>query len=536
LYIVTDDQVRKAIKLLKKDIYDDWYCDLQNYSDVFNEIQKVTALINERIDKGRGIYIAEKSILFNIPKGNGGFRYSLELSPLDRLAYHVFGFQLIDLLDCVLPYNILSHRKNHDDETLYKPMIEQWNKFINYTRICGKDSYILETDLSNYYDNIDIEKLREELINSASEAKLSSDNFIHCIYLIESIYSILKKLSFDGKKGLPQNRDISSFLANIYMRPLDNCLKDVDYFRYMDDMRIIAKSRADANRYMLIVIETLRKYGLAINSSKTKILAPGEEEHTSFCNDIDLEAKKIDAMINSGRRKYVLESFHEIYQKVIELLEQKKIHERNYRFYANRLITFLNAKDICVPRKYKIELSEKLIGGIDSRPDCADQICALVQAVGSHKRLQENLVKWVINPDNFTFEWAVYSVIKTLTMQNHKSKILQKFCKGQLINKSASESIRGISAVYLNKKGKNEIIDLISKDNSFFLQRHFIVALSMTKPDVLIKKNWIDKVLPDFRGHHGALYKSSLKEDFSYVRQSERLSQRVLIKELNNYA
>jgi hypothetical protein len=287
---------------------------------------------------------------------------------------------------------------------------------------------------------------------------------------------------------------------------------------------------------MLIVIETLRKYGLAINSSKTKILAPGEEEHTSFCNDIDLEAKKIDAMINSGRRKYVLESFHEIYQKVIELLEQKKIHERNYRFYANRLITFLNAKDICVPRKYKIELSEKLIGGIDSRPDCADQICALVQAVGSHKRLQENLVKWVINPDNFTFEWAVYSVIKTLTMQNHKSKILQKFCKGQLINKSASESIRGISAVYLNKKGKNEIIDLISKDNSFFLQRHFIVALSMTKPDVLIKKNWIDKVLPDFRGHHGALYKSSLKEDFSYVRQSERLSQRVLIKELNNYA
>jgi hypothetical protein len=356
------------------------------------------------------------------------------------------------------------------------------------------------------------------------------------MYLIESIYSILKKLSFDGKKGLPQNRDVSSFLANIYMRPLDNCLKDVDYFRYMDDIRIIAKSRADANRYMLIVIETLRKYGLAINSSKTKILEPGDKEHISFCNDIDLEAKKIDAMMNSGKRKYVLESFHTIYQKVIEFLEQKRIHERSYRFYANRLITFLNAKDICVPMKYKIELSEKLISGIDSRPDCADQICGLAQAIGAHKRLQENLVQWATNPDNLTFEWAVYSVIKTLIIQDHKSSLLNKFCNEQLIDTNAHESIRGISAVYLNQKGRNKIIHLISRDNSFFLQRHFIIALSKTKPDLLIKNNWRDKVLPDFRGHHHALHKLSSEENFSYVKNSERLSQRILIKELNNYA
>jgi len=121
-------------------------------------------------------------------------------------------------------------------------------------------------------------------------------------------------------------------------------------------------------------------------------------------------------------------------------------------------------------------------------------------------------------------------------MQNHKSKILQKFCKEQLINTSAPESIRGISAVYLNQKGKNEIINLISKDNSFFLQRHFIIALSMTEPDILRKKNWTNKVLSDFRGNHYTLYKSSSDEDFSYVRKSERLIHRILIKELNNYA
>ncbi len=129
MYTVDNEQIHKTIKLLKKDITDDWYCDPQNYQDIFSNTTKITQSINERIAKGNGIYNAEKSLLFNIPKGNGGFRYSLEISPVDRIAYHMFGVELINLLDHTLPFNILSHRKSEDDKTLFKPIIEQWNKF-----------------------------------------------------------------------------------------------------------------------------------------------------------------------------------------------------------------------------------------------------------------------------------------------------------------------------------------------------------------------------------------------------------------------
>ena len=185
---------------------------------------------------------------------------------------------------------------------------------------------------------------------------------------------------------------------------------------------------------------------------------------------------------------------------------------------------------------YLNELSGKLIGGIDNRPDCADQICALAQAIGPHKKLQDNLVKWVVNPDNLTFEWAVYTVIKTLIMQKCKNRLLETFCKKRLVDPISSDPIKGISAVYLNIKSKSETMRQITNTNSFFLQRHFIIALSKVKPVELRKHKVAGKIIQDYTEHHTNLNKLSSRGDFEYIRGSERLVQRVLIKELNNYA
>jgi hypothetical protein len=536
MYYVDEATIRVSIKYLKKDINDDWYCDPQNYKDVFTDVTKLTNKINQKIKAGKGIYVAEKSAIFNIPKGNGGFRYTLEQSPIDRLAYHIFGIKLIHYLDRTLPFNILSHRKSLDEDTLYKPYIEQWSKFENFTRICGKDKYIVETDITNYYDNIDIGILKNELINTASEAKLSPEEFIECMFFIESINNILLAISFNGKKGLPQNRDISSFLANIYMKPIDKCLTGITYFRYMDDIRVITDTRPDANRYMLKMVESLRNIGLALNSSKTRILEPKSSIHKEYCEEIDLESRKIDAMINSGKRKYVLESFHEVFKKVIEYLEEGKINERKFRFYANRLIIFLNAKDVTVPRRYKKLLAEKLIGGINVRPDCADQICSLAQAIGSYSSLQEDLSKWVIDEDNLTFEWSVYLVLKTLISQGYSNSDLNKYCNEQLCSDSSSIAIRGVSAIYRNTKSKKEIVEMLSKEESFFLRRHYIVALAKCSQYKIKKMRSGEKINNEILEEHGLLYRQSNEQDFMYIRRSEKQFQRILIKELNGYA
>lgn len=535
MYTVDIEQIHKAIKLLKKDITDDWYCDPQNYQDIFSNTTKIAQSINDRIAIGNGIYCAEKSLLLNIPKGNGGFRYTLEISPIDRIAYHLFGVELIKLLDKTLPFNILSHRRSDDDKTLFKPVIEQWNKFENYTRICGTDKYISEIDITNFYDNIDIGILRVELIKSASEAKLSPESYIKCHFFIESIYNILTNISFNGKRGLPQNRDISSFLANIYMRVLDKVLNENDYFRYMDDIRIISDSHADANRCMLKIVETLRNIGLAINSSKTRLLEPGTESHREFINDIDLETRKIDVMINSGRKKYVLESFHIIFPKVIEYLESGKINDRKFRFYSNRLIVFLNAKDVKVPLKYKKIISNKLIGAINKRPDCADQICTIAQAIGPFKRLQLNLENWVTNKDNLTFEWASYLVLRVLIIQRYRSKALNLFCKNQFKDYNSPIALRGISSLYLNHIVTKEVAVRLSTERNFFLRRHYLISLAKANR-YLLRKQYSKILSLEVFEEQDQLFRVSVDNNFAYVRQSEKMTHKDLIRELSGYA
>ena len=252
-------------------------------------------------------------------------------------------------------------------------------------------------------------------------------------------------------------------------------------------------------------------------------------------NNFDVESKKLDAMLNSKKKKYVLESFHEIYRKVINHLENKTINERNFRFLNNRLITFLNAKDVVVPQKYKNGIADKLIGAINVRPDCADQVCSLAQAIGNNRRLHKHLIEWVINPENKTFEWAVYSIIKILIEQKSGNIQLKNFCRENLRNQNVTDPIKGISAVYLNSRTKSSIIKLFSSNNSFFLQRHLLIALSKEEPHYLRKKKIHRYTLNDFYRVHHNLHRLSKKESFQFVRPSERMSQKVLIKELVSY-
>ena len=535
MYQITEGKLRKALKFLKKDLHDDWYCDLQNYEDISLDFAKLTLNINNRIKHGRGVYEAQKSVLLNIPKANGGFRYTLELSPIDRIAYHVFGLELVELLDGAISFRVLSQRKSSDSKTLFKPFIEQWNKFENYTRISAAEKYIIETDLSNYFENIQLDLLRFELVDAASTSNLTSSDFLRCMYLIDSVISILKVISFDGTKGLPQNRDISHFLANIYMRHLDKKLNNQTYFRYVDDIRIITSTRAEANQLMLVLVEALRNYGLAINGTKTRILVPGSKDHDECINDFAFEEKKTDAMLNSGKRRFVMQSFHDIFRMTNKLLDDRQINDRHFRFYVNRLVTFLNAKDVSVPKKLRNEIAVKLVDQLKYHPECADQICVLVQALGQHTKLQKSLITWAIDPDNLTYEWAVYSIIKTLTLQNCSSLELQRFCRAVLDDRKHSDPIVGISAVFLNKKASSKIEARISKENSHFLQRHLLIALSFTPPSFLKDRKTPDRIHDEFIGQHFNLNKATRQDGFALVRPSERLTHKELIKEISNY-
>ena len=90
---------------------------------------------------------------------------------------------------------------------------------------------------------------------------------------IGALISLLKRWSPDGFRGIPQNQDASSFLGNVYLSYIDKCMLSLkyNYFRYMDDIRIVCKDEFAARKALKNLIINLRKIGLNVNPKKTKI-------------------------------------------------------------------------------------------------------------------------------------------------------------------------------------------------------------------------------------------------------------------------
>ena len=92
----------------------------------------------------------------------------------------------------------------------------------------------------------------------------------------------MEKWYYNDRHGLPQNRDASSFIANIVLDAVDKSMvnKGYDYFRYVDDIRIICTDEFEAKRALNDLIFELRKFGLNINSKKTVILDKDSDDKT----------------------------------------------------------------------------------------------------------------------------------------------------------------------------------------------------------------------------------------------------------------
>lgn len=78
--------------------------------------------------------------------------------------------------------------------------------------------------------------------------------------------------------GLPQGHEVSSFLANVYLCPLDEQLENIrstgqiEWARYVDDLYIFGKSRQSVLEASQVVEGELRHLGLSLNTAKCEIL------------------------------------------------------------------------------------------------------------------------------------------------------------------------------------------------------------------------------------------------------------------------
>src|SRR5690606_37636366 len=102
--------------------------------------------------------------------------------------------------------------------------------------------------------------------------------------------------------------------------------KGHDYYRYVDDIRIIADSELHAKRALQDLIRQLRTVGLNINASKTEILAPDttKEKLAEYFPSQDSTTNAINYMWQSRSRRLVIRSVTYIFNILTDCIASNK--------------------------------------------------------------------------------------------------------------------------------------------------------------------------------------------------------------------
>ena len=204
---------------------------------------------------------------------------------------------LLKEYDDIFADNLYSFRKNRG----VKCAIEQILQIPDL-----QSFYTYKVDISDYFNSVNIEKLLPILAEILQEDKR----------LYEFMQSLLKN-SFvyeDGflkkeKKGIMAGTPIASFLANIYLKEMDEWFERSGccYARYSDDVIVFAQTEQELSDYIKQIKNILLKYDLTVNEKKEVITIPGEPWTFlgfSYQNGrIDVSPFSVEKIKNKMRRK-----------------------------------------------------------------------------------------------------------------------------------------------------------------------------------------------------------------------------------------
>ena len=213
------------------------------------------------------------------PKGGGtgyDYRRAALIQPFDTIKYLSLVLLAADVIEesrvpqhneVVLSYRFAPTECPH----IYNQKFDLSHfQTIVRNKTEGSDARILvQSDISNFYDRVNIHRLESTLIDIGVEPWVST-----------TLNQLLLHLSRKDSFGLPVGSNASRTLAEAALIEVDNHLisHDVDYVRYVDDFRFFAPDATTAQLWLYLLIDRLAGEGLTLNGAKTRFLEVGEEQ------------------------------------------------------------------------------------------------------------------------------------------------------------------------------------------------------------------------------------------------------------------
>jgi len=358
-------------------------------------------------------YQPDKADFIYADKDNMGLRPICVFSVVDRIVFQallnpcIFG----DKIDKKLCRSCFGNRVFGKEKYL-KPYKNQWANFCDkqIEAFNKKFAWRVEFDIQTYYENIHIDTLLKIL----KENLLIQD---------ERLLKILEQqLKTWAEKptmcGVPQGANASHILANAYLYPLDTFLDDLksngdfEYFRYADDIVLMAKSADKINQIVAQTGLFLRQYNLTFNE-KTKL-----ERIKNTANIEELKFYNPYGQLNETSQQKVAKiskKLPTILRKIKGGGDIKKAEISGLRYYLKAGANIGNP-----------QMLDDLISLIPKRPSLTYLICRYLGYYFSDVdkdfyKANEKLIRskyekvWKTYSDNSLTEWTKFWLLKVLS-------------------------------------------------------------------------------------------------------------------------
>lgn len=488
---------------MRQDMRDDWFSDAIDHKDLFANHNDLREVIVALLLEGNGRYEGAARYLCDIPKKGLGIRYSLETDFYDRFIYQAICTYLIPFFDPLLSPRILGHRYNKrrtKEKYLFKNRIELWQTFegVTYTAITDNQT-LLVTDLINYFENITVDIVRSSFESLIPSIVASGPDKLRIRNAISSLCNLLCRWGYSERHGLPQNRDPSSFIANVVLNAVDRRMveRGYDYYRYVDDIRIICPDEISARRALIDLVGELRTVGMNINSSKTKVLT-AESSVTEITDSFpysDDRSVAIDNMWRSRSRRVIARSAQYIAEILRDCIEAKETQSRQFRFAVNRLLHMVDANIFDVQSTLAKELLKLIIDSFEDHPASTDQYCRLLSSLSPPPECLASLAQFLCDERRAIHSWQNYHLWLTLARCKYKTETVLEAATDRMQSRLFSPEIPAIFIYLTCIEEHKRLLPLVPQFHSswpYRHQRHFLLATRGLEPSEL--KSIVDKL------------------------------------------
>lgn len=512
-----------ALNRIRLDMRDDWFPDAIGFRDLVNPARFI-AQINA------SSYKPQPAESFDLPKLGYTLRYSLETSFTDRVVYQAIVDTLIPHYDRQLSDTVYSHRFSQPDRWyMFRPFIDQWLNFIRVVReeLGSGSRVLLTTDIQNYFEAINLKLLKATLLER-SNGSISMRSTIGALYSLLSSWSAFKGL------GIPQNRDASSFLGNVFLLPVDDAMIGAGYryFRYMDDIHIICDDVYSARRAIKELIGHLRKLHLNVNSKKTSFLSAEDEKVVEILPPPNERLEEIDRYLKSSDVRTMKKALPLLRAHTKLLIDNEHTSTREFKACVNRLERIARVRQLHFDFT---GVADAVANELIAQPWNTDLLVRYLESVPVGDSVVPVLTEILSDSQRNIYDWQSYHLWKVLGGLGASDLHLRRLARGQLDSETASPPMRAGAILYLGKNGSYQDRARIARRTAVETSRLVKRAILIATQEVsrAIRRTYVEPEIPSDVGSPDVLHGPDFSEP-TYFTPPEPLAPEDLFVDLSS--